>query len=188
MRWFWIDRFEALVSGQYAVAVKNVSAAEPQMQDHFASHPVMPTSLVIEGMAQTGGLLVSEYNDFRERVVLAKLAKSKFYCYAAPGDTLHYRATIQQIHKDGAMVRVTSHLGDVTQGEVELFFAHLSGRAHGRELFEPSQFLNWLKAVRIFHVGRKADGSPLCIPPHLKRHESGAAPSADPVPSQTATP
>lgn len=187
MRWFWIDRFEELVSGQYAVAVKNVSAAEPQMQDHFASHPVMPTSLIIEGMAQTGGLLVSEYNDFQERVVLAKLAKSVFYCSATPGDTLHYRATIQQIHKDGAMVRVTSHIGDRAQGEVDLFFAHLSDRAHGRELFEPSQFLNWLKAVRIFHVGRKPDGSPLRIPPHLQRHESGGAHRCQPQPSPTAS-
>src|SRR5690606_29827235 len=112
MRWFWIDRFTELVSGQHATAVKNVSLSEEHIHDHFPGTPMMPASLIIEGMAQTGGLLVSEYNDFQERVVLAKLAKSNFHCEAVPGDTLTYRAEIQMMDKDGAMCTTTSHIGD----------------------------------------------------------------------------
>ena len=50
----------------------------------------MPNSLVIEGMAQTGGLLVCEHNQFTEKVVLAKMPKAQFFCEAVPGDTLTY--------------------------------------------------------------------------------------------------
>ena len=69
MRWFWIDRFTEFISRQQATAVKAVSLSEEFLHDHFYSYPVMPNSLVIEGMAQTGGLLVSEFHRFVEWVV-----------------------------------------------------------------------------------------------------------------------
>ncbi len=72
MRWFWIDRFTEMVSGQKATAIKTVSLSEEHLHDHFLGIPTMPNSLILEGMAQTAGMLVSEYNDFRERVILAK--------------------------------------------------------------------------------------------------------------------
>ena len=55
MRWFWIDRFTEFESGQRAVAIKNVALSEEQLDDHLPGFPVMPNSLIIEGMAQTGG-------------------------------------------------------------------------------------------------------------------------------------
>jgi 3-hydroxyacyl-[acyl-carrier-protein] dehydratase len=167
MRWFWIDRFTELTSGQTATAIKTISLSEEQLHDHFPGHPLMPNSLVIEGMAQTGGLLVSEYNGFTERVILAKLARSIFHFHAVPGDVLTYRATIQQIRKDGAMVVVTSHVGGRFQGEAEIFFAHLDKRTDERELFDSFDFLLWLQMLDVFQVGRKADGSKLEVPPHL---------------------
>lgn len=171
MRWFWIDRFTELISGQRATAIKNVSLSEEHLHDHFPYYPVMPTSLIIEGMAQTGGLLVSEYNDFAERVVLAKLSKCIFHRLAVPGDTLTYRAEIQQIGKEGAMVTTTSHIGEHLQAEAEIFFAHLDDRSAGKSLFEPEHFLAWLRMMCIFEVGRKADGSPVVIPDHLLSRE-----------------
>ena len=72
MRWFWIDRFTEFVCDSHAVAVKGVSLAEPHMHDHFVGYPIMPNSLVTEGIAQAGGLLVSEHYGFAELVVLAK--------------------------------------------------------------------------------------------------------------------
>src|SRR6185295_8931039 len=101
---FWIDRFREFDSGRQAVAVKNVSLAEEHLHDHFPGAPVMPNSLIIEGLAQTGGLLVAEHGGFGERVVLAKVAKARFHAAAVPGDTLEYRVTIDDIHKDGAIV------------------------------------------------------------------------------------
>ena len=58
MRWIWIDRFESFELNVAAVAVKNVSLAEDHLHDHFPGFPVMPASLMIEGMAQTAGILV----------------------------------------------------------------------------------------------------------------------------------
>ena len=52
MRWFWLDRFTEFVSGSQATAVKGVSLSEDHLHDHWPSYPVMPNSLVAEGMAQ----------------------------------------------------------------------------------------------------------------------------------------
>ena len=71
MRWYWIDRFIEFESGSRAKAVKNVTLAEDHLHDHFTSYPMLPNSLVVEGLAQTGGLLVCEHNHFAEKVVLA---------------------------------------------------------------------------------------------------------------------
>ena len=79
MRWYWINRFLEFESGRYAKAVKNISLAEDHLHDHFPFYPLIPNSLVIEGMAQTGGLLVCEHNQFTEKVVLAKVPKMVFY-------------------------------------------------------------------------------------------------------------
>ena len=63
MRWFWIDRFIEFESGSYAKSVKNVTLAEEHLHDHFPGFPVMPGSLMIEGLAQTGGILLDEINE-----------------------------------------------------------------------------------------------------------------------------
>jgi 3-hydroxyacyl-[acyl-carrier-protein] dehydratase len=168
MRWFWIDRFSEFESGRQAVAIKNVSLAEEHLHDHFPGAPVMPNTLVIEGLAQTAGLLVAEHGGFNERVVLAKIAKARFHFPATPGDTLVYRATIDDIHKDGAIVSGTSHVGQRLQGEVQLFFAHLSEAAAGKSLFDPASLLAMLKLLGVFQVGRDAQGRPLEVPAALE--------------------
>jgi len=167
MRWFWIDRFHEFHSGRQATAVKNVSLAEEHLHDHFPGAPVMPNSLVIEGLAQTGGLLVAEHGGFAERVVLAKVAKARFHCPAVPGDTLTYRVTIDDIHKDGAIVSGTSHIGQRLQAEVQIVFAHLSEEAAGKSLFDPASLLAMVKLLGVFEVGRDAAGQPLQVPPAL---------------------
>lgn len=169
MRWFWIDRFTEFESGRSATAIKNVSLAEEHLHDHFPGAPLMPCSLVIEGIAQTGGLLVAEYGHFEERVVLAKVSKAVFHFYPVPGDTLVYRTVIEKIDKDGANISGTSHVGDRLQGEVEIFFAHLDENAAGKSLFEPHEFLSMLKVLGIFSVGRTADGRPLDVPRWWRR-------------------
>ncbi len=67
MRWFWFDRYTEFVSGKHAVGIKNVTLAEEHLHDHFPGCPVMPNALIIEGLAQTGGLLVSEAQNYERR-------------------------------------------------------------------------------------------------------------------------
>ena len=78
MRWIWIDRFVDFQSGKSARAVKNLSLAEDHFRDHFPGYPVMPAALILEGLAQTGGILVGEVNNFQEKVVLAKVPRAGF--------------------------------------------------------------------------------------------------------------
>jgi 3-hydroxyacyl-[acyl-carrier-protein] dehydratase len=167
MRWFWIDRYLEFESGRAATAVKNVSLSEEHLHDHFPGAPLMPNSLVIEGLAQTGGLLVAEHGAYQERVVLAKVAKARFHFSAVPGDTLLYRTTIDDIHKDGAVVSGQSRVGQRLQGEVQLFFAHLNEATAGKWLFDPASLLAMLKLLGVYDVGRDAEGRPLEIPATL---------------------
>ena len=117
MRWFWLDRFTEFVSGSRATALKCVSLSEDYLHDHWPDYPLMPNSLVAEGMAQTGGLLVSEVYKFGELVVLAKFAKCSFEGEVRPGDTLRYDAQILQAKDAGASVHVTAHVGDQQRAE-----------------------------------------------------------------------
>jgi 3-hydroxyacyl-[acyl-carrier-protein] dehydratase len=166
MRWYWIDKFIEFESGRYAKALKCISLAEEHLHDHFSFYPMIPNSLVIEGMAQTGGLLVSEHNQFTEKVVLAKIPKARFYCDAVPGDTLIYSTKIEYIKEEGAMVTATSHKGDVLHAEAEIVFAHLNDSRLG-SLFEPETFLRMMRLLGAFDVGHAADGSRLTPPARL---------------------
>ena len=60
MRWLWIDRFVEFERGRKAVAIKNVSIVEEEIDDYAPGFPIMPPALIIEGMAQLGGILVAE--------------------------------------------------------------------------------------------------------------------------------
>lgn len=170
MRWFWIDRFKTFESGRRAVATKNISLAEEQMDSYMYASvmPIMPPTLIIEGIAQTGGLLVGEHNQFLERVVLAKVAKAVFHQPAVAGDTLTYTAVVESIESSGAICKCTSHIGDSLQADVELIFAHLDDtRFKGVDLFEPTDFLRMLRMLKLFDVGVDANGQRLQIPDHL---------------------
>ncbi len=161
MRWYWIDRFLEFESGKRAKAVKNVSLAEDHLHDHFPGYPVMPNSLIIEGLAQTGGLLVCEQGHFQEKVVLAKVSRARFYGEAVPGDTLIYTAVVNDIRKDGALVSARAEKNGQQHAEMEIFFAHLDGQFQHKTLFDPEDLRRMMRVLRAYEVGHAADGSPL---------------------------
>ena len=140
MRWIWIDRFLEFHSGKSARAVKNLSRAEEYFADHFPGWPVMPGSLILEGLAQAGGILVGEANQFREKVVLAKVPKAVFRRDMLAGEQLVYEVEILNLRPEGASVggRVTAD-GAVT-AEAEIFFAHLD-QSRSRQLFGDRNFV-----------------------------------------------
>ena len=140
MRWIWIDRFLAFDRGKSARALKNLSLAEDYFADHFPGYPVMPGSLILEGLAQTGGILVGEANDFREKVVLAKILWARFHREAFPGDQLIYDVELLNLRAEGAAVRGRVHAGDALVAEAELFFAHLD-QARSRQLLDDHNFV-----------------------------------------------
>ncbi len=174
MRWYWIDRFIEFESGRRAKAVKNITLAEDHLHDHFPGYPLMPNSLVIEGVAQTGGLLVCESSGFQEKVVLAKLSKAKFFSDARPGDTLIYTAVVDDIRKDGAMVTATSHKNGELHAEMYIFFAHLDDAYQDKHLFEPGDLMKMMRVLRAYDVGVGPDGAPLREPDRPRENESVA--------------
>jgi 3-hydroxyacyl-[acyl-carrier-protein] dehydratase len=179
MRWFWIDRYVEFEAGVRATAIKAVTLAEEHLHDHFPGAPMMPNSLVLEGLAQTGGLLVSQQHDFTRNVVLAKVSRAKFHLPALPGDTLTYQAKIENLKREGASVTLTSHIGDRLQAEVEVFFAYVDDIAGGEPLFPREEFLVWLRMLRIFDVGRYPDGRPLTASAAGEQLAGQSSPTAD---------
>lgn len=150
MRWMWIDRVVELEPRERMVAVKNVSLAEEHLHDHFAceperglaADPVMPAALVIEGMAQTAGVLVGHAVGFREKVILAKVGRAELPSDARPGDTLRYTATVERLDETGASTRGVVELlpperrhGDplapAESGRVDLLFAFIDRNRAG---------------------------------------------------------
>src|SRR5205085_566638 len=134
MRWIWIDRFLDFESGKSARAVKNLSLAEDQFADHFPGWPVMPAALILEGLAQTGGILVGEANQFREKVVLAKVTRAVFHREMMPGETLVYDTEILTLRPEGASVSGRVSVDGQLTAEAEIFFAHLD-QSRSRQLF-----------------------------------------------------
>jgi 3-hydroxyacyl-[acyl-carrier-protein] dehydratase len=148
MRWIWIDRFVDFQSGKSARAVKNLSLAEDYFADHFPGYPVMPASLILEGLAQTGGILVGEMNDFREKVILAKVPQARFHREALAGEQLVYDADVLHARPEGAAVRAratvapagsTNGYADVV-AEAEIFFAYLD-QTRSQQLFGEHNFV-----------------------------------------------
>jgi 3-hydroxyacyl-[acyl-carrier-protein] dehydratase len=142
MRWLWIDRIVSIDKGRRLVALKNISMAEDHLHDHFPSAPVMPASLIIEGMAQTAGILVGHAEDFREKVILAKVSKAELNEDALPGYTLRYTANIQQMDKAGASTAGIVELLDPATGAarpigaIDLMFSHIDQNMAGTEFPE----------------------------------------------------
>src|SRR4051812_15323000 len=173
MRWFWLDRFTEFVSGSHATAVKCVSLSEDHLLEHLPYYPIMPNSLVAEGMAQCGGLLVSEVYKFSELVVLAKFSRCSFEGEARPGDVIRYQAKIEQTRDVGASVTVKGDIAGRPFSEADIFFARYDAESsestRGRVLFNPYHLRGWLQIVGVFDVGRHADGSRIRVEdyPHL---------------------
>ncbi len=149
MRWLWIDRFLEFRPRESARALKNLSLAEDYFADHFPGYPVMPASLILEGLAQTGGILVGDANDFQEKVVLAKIVSARFHREVLAGEQLIYDVTVLNLRDEGASVhgKVTvlttpgdSSAGGEVVGEAEIFFAHLD-QARSQQLFGDHNFV-----------------------------------------------
>jgi 3-hydroxyacyl-[acyl-carrier-protein] dehydratase len=157
MRWIWIDKFIQFEAKQSATAVKNVSLAEEHLHDLYPAYPIMPHSLIIEGMAQTAGILVGHARDFSEKVILAKIGRAVFHRLTRPGDTLAYHAKIEQLNETGASISGTVRVGlDAAApvvAEIEMMFSHIDKNMSGTAFPEHNfvfteQFTELLKTYR----------------------------------------
>jgi len=153
MRWLWIDRFLEFRRGKSARALKSLSLAEDVFAEHFPGYPIMPAALILEGLAQTGGILVGEANGFTEKVVLAKILSAQFRREALAGETLVYDVEIINLRPEGASIQGKVYAGlagtpvsafagpdQIPMAEAEIFFAHLD-KARSQQIFGDHNFV-----------------------------------------------
>lgn len=164
MRWIWIDKFVEFTSGRRAVAVKNVTLAEEHLHDHVPGYPVHPPTLMIEGLAQTAGVLVGEVFDFQEKVILAKVTRATFHRHVLPGDQIRFEANVLgDIRPEGASIEGRITCGGDLVAEIELMFAHLDPSRTPLEAGEGNFVFNedFIGLLRMRHLnGLKETAAP----------------------------
>jgi len=150
MRWIWIDKFIEFTSRTSASAVKTCTLAEVHLHDLYPYFPILPHSLIVEGMAQTAGMLVGEAREFKEKVILAKVGRATFHRLVRPGESIVFKATVDQLNDHGASISGVVELhtlelsadGSVRPvekglvAEIELMFSHIDNNISGMKFPE----------------------------------------------------
>lgn len=132
-----VDRITEIVRTKRIVAIKNVTVNEPYFVGHFPDHPIMPGVLVVEAMAQAGGvLLLTEFPDREERLLLfTGIEKAKFRRPVAPGDQLRIEVDV-------------------------LVWRGTAGRMQGKAYVRDKLACEAVITCRLLHRPRKSEPSP----------------------------
>jgi len=102
-----LDRITELSKGESVIGYKNVTIGDNVFQGHFPGHPIYPGVMILEGMAQAGGILAFKSMDMTEEeaenkvVYFMSIDKAKFRAPVKPGDRLEYR--VSMIKQKGAI-------------------------------------------------------------------------------------
>jgi len=122
-----VDRVTELNPKESIVAYKNVSISEPVFEGHFPGHPIYPGVMILEGMAQAGGILafksmddVTEEEIANKVVYFMSIDKAKFRSPVKPGDKLEYKISV--IKNKGAiwMLKGEAYVDGKLTSEAEL--------------------------------------------------------------------
>jgi len=123
-----IDRILEIEKGKKAIALKNVSMDEPHFSGHFPNEPIMPGVLILEAMAQTGGLAFqSSFEKEGEGIpVLARVEEFRLKRKVIPGDQLVIEAEVLHLFSNLAKVKVMARVGEESVAEGTLVLAKVS--------------------------------------------------------------
>jgi 3-hydroxyacyl-[acyl-carrier-protein] dehydratase len=126
MRWWFLDRIDALTSGETARGRKGCAGSEDYFADHFPGFPVVPGVVQIEALAQLSGKLVevTVYDTDQRWVwpILSMVRKAKFRRFVRPGDTLVLHSKLIEIRQESAICRVHGEVDGAKTIDAELLF------------------------------------------------------------------
>jgi len=118
-----VDRIEGIVKDKYAVGIKNVTANEPFFQGHWPGDPVMPGVLIVEAIAQVGGLLVFESGRLKlGSAYFAGIDRARFRKAVRPGDQMVIEVRIVRQKVRACKIRGQAFVDDVLVAEADLMF------------------------------------------------------------------
>lgn len=115
-----LDLEKGIIVGQ-----KNLTINESFFQGHFPGAPIMPGVLILEALAQTGGVLLHLRSNPDKIAVLLNINNAKFRHPARPGDVLFLRAEGLHFSSKGGRIAVKAMVGDKTAAEAEIAFAFM---------------------------------------------------------------
>ena len=118
-----IDRIVDIRGEDHGIGIKNVTINEPQFLGHFPENPVMPGVLLIEGMAQTAGVMCLRRMSpslSRRAVYFLTIDKAKFRKPAVPGDTIHYHVNKIAHRRNMWWYRAEAKVDDFLIAEAEV--------------------------------------------------------------------
>jgi UDP-3-O-[3-hydroxymyristoyl] N-acetylglucosamine deacetylase/3-hydroxyacyl-[acyl-carrier-protein] dehydratase len=117
-----IDRIVELVDRDHVIAIKNVTINEPFFQGHFPGHPIMPAVLIIEAMAQAGGVLLLNTVERPETKLMYFMGidNAKFRKPVLPGDTLRLELKLVKLRQKYCKMSGLAFVGDELVAEAEL--------------------------------------------------------------------
>ncbi|QSZ41457.1 3-hydroxyacyl-ACP dehydratase FabZ [Sulfurimonas aquatica] len=121
-----VDRVTDIVNDEMLIAYKNVSISENIFQGHFPGHPIYPGVMILEGMAQAGGLLAFKSMDMspedaaKKVVYFMSIDKAKFRSPVKPGDKLEYRISVIKNKGPIWVLKGEAYVDDKIVSEAEL--------------------------------------------------------------------
>ncbi|MBU2698980.1 3-hydroxyacyl-[acyl-carrier-protein] dehydratase [Sporomusaceae bacterium BoRhaA] len=119
-----VDRIVELEPLKRAVGIKNVSINEPFFQGHFPDNPIMPGVLILEAMAQVGGVAMLYPEEYRGKLAFfAGIEKAKFRKMVVPGDQLRMVVEILKIKGLIGKIKAEAFVDDQVVAEGEFMFA-----------------------------------------------------------------
>jgi 3-hydroxyacyl-[acyl-carrier-protein] dehydratase len=118
-----IDRVVEIDPGQRVVAIRNVTANEPQFTGHFPGRPIMPGVLLVESLAQAGAVAVLSYPENRGKLVLfAGIDECRFRRIVVPGDTLRLEITVEKLGRVSGRAQAVATVDGEVAVEAKLSF------------------------------------------------------------------
>jgi 3-hydroxyacyl-[acyl-carrier-protein] dehydratase len=160
MRYFFVDRITEMVPGSHARGLKNITITEDVFTDHFPGLPIYPGALLIECMAQVGGLLIEktirERDERRILPVLITVKSAKFRDVVLPGDSLQIDARLRNATETAAMINASVLLDGKEKASAELFYTLLDVAAvfPGAELPSIDEVQDTLARLAAYRAGK----------------------------------